>query len=71
MYKHRKKKRMTLKIPKIKSTKYYYYYYYYLDKLTNRMSQLQVNQVKDKAKTKKETKQNKKYIYPYEMIFNT
>jgi hypothetical protein len=25
-----------------------YYYYYYLDKLTNGMSQLQVNQVKDK-----------------------
>jgi hypothetical protein len=34
-----------------------YYYCYYLDKLTNRMSQLQVNQVKDKAK-KKETKRS-------------
>jgi hypothetical protein len=31
---------------------YYYYYYYYLDKLTNRMSQLHVNQVKDQAKKK-------------------
>jgi hypothetical protein len=29
------------------------YYYYYLDKLTNRMSQLQVKQVKNKAKKKK------------------
>jgi predicted membrane protein len=36
---------------------YYYYYYYYLYELTNRMSQLQVNQVKDIAK-KKETKRS-------------
>jgi hypothetical protein len=33
-------------------------YCYYLDKLTNRMSQLQVNQVKDKAKKKKEIKRS-------------
>jgi hypothetical protein len=32
---------------------YYYYYYYYLYELTNRMSQLQVNQVKDIAKKKR------------------
>jgi hypothetical protein len=40
-----------------------YYYYYYLDKLTSRMSQLQVNQVKDKAKTKKETKRLRGHQY--------
>jgi hypothetical protein len=32
--------------------------YYYLDKLTNSMSQLQVNQVKDKGKNKTKKKQN-------------
>jgi hypothetical protein len=47
------------KIGNAKKKSTFYYYYYYLDKLTNMMSQLQVNQIKDKVKTKKkETKRS-------------
>jgi hypothetical protein len=38
------------------------YYYYHLDKLTNRMSQLQVKQVKDKAKTKQNDQTTKQSL---------